>query len=101
MILKNPILDIETTDEDSDKFRSLKEGFEELTPQEKFDVVELQNIMLQKVSRHHEMYGIPKAEKKAERNEDEIISQMSSRSLDYSQMCINYYVSKISSSLKK
>lgn len=101
MEFKNPILNIKAADEDRDEFRSLKQGFEELTPEEKFDVVELQNIMLQKVSKHREMYGIPKPEKKAARNEDEIISQMSSRSLDYSQMCINYYVSKISSCLKK
>lgn len=101
MELKNPILDIETTNEDRDKIQSLKNDFEQLTPEEKFDVIELQNIMLQKVSKHHDMYGIPQAEKKTERDESEIISHMSPKSLDYSQMCVNYYVSKISSSLKK
>jgi hypothetical protein len=101
MELKNPILDIEMTEENREQIKSLKDLFEELTPEEKFDVVELQNIMLQRVSGRNDRYGIPQGSTKAERNETEIISHMSTRSLDYSQMCINYYVSKISSVLKK
>ncbi len=101
MVLKNPILYIKMTNDNSEQLQSLKDGFEELTDKEKFDVVELQNIMLQKVSRHNERYGIPESTRKSKRDENEIISNMSSRSLDYSQMCINYYVSKISSCLKK
>ncbi|WP_094227579.1 hypothetical protein [Methanolobus psychrotolerans] len=101
MELKNPILDIEMTENNREKLQSLKDGFEKLTPEERFDVVELQNIMLQKVSSHREMYGMPKSNQKTERDANEIISHMSSRSLDYSQACINYYVSKISSAVKK
>ncbi|WP_342303709.1 hypothetical protein [Methanolobus sp. ZRKC5] len=101
MELKNPILDIDVNEENRAKIQPLKDGFEELTPEERFDVVELQNIMLQKVSNHREKYGIPKTGQKAERDANEIISHMSSKSLDYSQACINYYVSKISSAMKK
>ncbi|WP_292466663.1 hypothetical protein [Methanolobus sp.] len=101
MELKNPILNIEMTEENREKLQYLKNGFEELTPEERFDVVELQNIMLQKVSNHREIYGMPKGNQQPERDANEIISHMSSKSLDYSQACINYYVSKISSVMKK
>ncbi len=101
MVLKNPILDVELTEENREQLKSLKNGFEELTADERSDVVELQNLMLQKVSYNRERYGIPESGQKVERDANEIISHMSKRSLDYSQMCINYYVSKISSTLNK
>ncbi|MDY0386411.1 MAG: hypothetical protein RBT65_04640 [Methanolobus sp.] len=101
MELKNPILDIDMNEENRAKLQPLKDGFEELNPEERFDVVELQNIMLKKVSIHREKYGMPKAGQKTERDANEIISHMSSKSLDYSQACINYYVSKISSVMEK
>lgn len=101
MEIKNPILNIEMTEENRDKIRSLKEDFEKLSTEEKLDVVELQNVMLQKVSNHRDMYGIPAETRKAERDPNDIISHMSSKSLDYSQTCINYYMSKITSALKK
>ncbi|WP_406656039.1 hypothetical protein V7O62_09335 [Methanolobus sp. ZRKC2] len=101
MELKNPILDTEVTEFNREELQSLKEGFENLSSEEKFDVVELQNIMLQKVSYHRETYGIPKNEQKTERDANEIISHMSPRSLDYSQLCINYYITKIASAVKK
>ncbi|MDG6244734.1 MAG: hypothetical protein QCH31_10180 [Methanolobus sp.] len=101
MELKNPILDIEMTEENREQIQSLKDLFEELNPEEKFDVVELQNIMLQRLSGRNDRYAFPQGSRKAQRDETQIISHMSSRSLDYSQMCINYYVSKISSVLEK
>jgi hypothetical protein len=47
------------------------------------------------------MYGIPDSKQAPKRDADEIISHMTPKSLDYSQMCINYCVSKISSTIKK
>ncbi len=101
MELKNPILDIEMTEENKDKLDSLKDGFEELSAEEKIDVIDFQNVMLQKVSIHREKYGMPDSSQAPKRDADEIISHMTPKSLDYSQMCINYYVSKISSTLRK
>lgn len=101
MELKNPILDVETTEEDREQLQYLKNGFEELTVNEKLDVIDLQNVMLEKVSIHREKYGMPESSRNSERDANEIISHMSSKSLDYSQMCINYYVSKISATLKR
>jgi septation ring formation regulator EzrA len=101
MELKNPILDIEMTEENKEELTSLKNGFEELDAEEKLDVIDFQNIMLQKVSKHREMYGIPDSKQAPKRDADEIISHMTPKSLDYSQMCINYCVSKISSTIKK
>lgn len=101
MELKNPILDIEMNEENREKLQCLQEDFEKLSPEEKFDVVELQNAMLQKVSSHRDIYGFPRQSKDCQRDANDIISNMSSRSLDYSQKCINYYMSKISSAFKK
>ncbi|TQD28465.1 hypothetical protein [Methanolobus vulcani] len=101
MELKNPILDIEMTEDNREQLTSLKKGFEELNAEEKIDVIDFQNIMLQKVSKHREMYGMPGSSQAPKRDADEIISHMSSKSMDYSQMCINYYVSKISATIKK
>ncbi|MDK2826260.1 hypothetical protein SAMN04488589_2389 [Methanolobus vulcani] len=101
MELKNPILDIEMTEENKDQLASLKNGFEELSSEEKIDVIDFQNLMLQKVSNHREKYGMPECSQNSTRCADEIISHMSPKSLDYSQMCINYYVSKISATLRK
>ncbi|WMW23843.1 hypothetical protein RE474_06920 [Methanolobus sediminis] len=101
MELKNPILDIEMTEENREQFTSMKKGFEELNAEEKIDVIDFQNIMLQKVSKHREKYGMPDSSQAPKRDADEIISHMSPKSLDYSQMCINYYVSKISATLRK
>ena len=75
--------------------------FEELSSEEKIDVIDFQNLMLQKVSSHREKYGMPTSSQAPKRDADEIISHMSPKSLDYSQMCINYYVSKISATLRK
>ncbi|MEZ5334274.1 MAG: hypothetical protein R2741_03025 [Methanolobus sp.] len=85
----------------TEKILCLREDFEKLTAEEKFDVVEFQNAMLQKVSNHSDMYGIPKETTESHRDANEIISHMSPRSLDYSQQCISYYMSKISSAFKK
>lgn len=101
MELKNPILDIEMTEENREQLTSMKKGFEELNAEEKIDVIDFQNIMLQKVSKHREKYGMPDSSQAPKRDADEIISHMSPKSLDYSQMCINYYVSKISATLRK
>ncbi|MBP1909526.1 hypothetical protein [Methanolobus bombayensis] len=101
MELKNPILDIEMTEENREQLTSLKKGFDELSSEEKLDVIDFQNVMLEKVSNHREKYGMPDSSQTPKRGADEIISHMSPKSLDYSQMCVNYYVSKISATLKK
>ncbi|TGC07241.1 hypothetical protein [Methanolobus halotolerans] len=101
MDLKNPVLNIDISKGKTEELQCLKDGFEELNPEEKFDVVELQSIMLQKIHNRREMYGLPESRQKAERDASEIISHMSPRSLDYSQNCINYYISKIASAVKK
>jgi hypothetical protein len=63
-------------------------------------VLELQDIILQTVSRYKNIGSFGHRPAKPSRTANEIISGMSPRSLDYSQMCINYYVSKISSAIK-
>ncbi len=98
--LINPISTIEVSDENRDRIQSLTDDFDKLSEKEKFDVVELQHIMLDTVSKHNEKYGIPAQSKEPERKLNEIVSHMTPKSLDYSQMCINYYASQIAKKAK-
>lgn len=99
--LINPISTIKISDENKDRIESLMNDFDDLSEKEKFDVVELQHIMLDTVSKHNEKYGIPAQSKEPERNLDEIVSNMTPKSLDYSQMCINYYASQVAKQAKR
>jgi hypothetical protein len=80
--------------------RDMNEEFDRLSGKEKLDVLELQDIILQTVSRYKDISSSGRRPAKPSRTANEIISGMSPRSLDYSQMCINYYVSKISSTMR-
>lgn len=71
------------------------EDFEKLSPSEKLDVLQLQNIMLDTVARHNEKYGIPRRNIHIERPLSEIIAHMSKVSIDYSQKCVDYYVEHV------
>jgi len=95
MEIKNPLFD-EMADEHSKDIRNLREGFDSLSGKEKLDVLELQDIMLQTVSRHKDICRLERRPAEPSRTANEIISGMSPRSLDYSQQCINYFVARIS-----
>lgn len=97
--LINPVSQIKLSDENRDEIESLMSDFEKLTPEEKVDVVELQNLMLEFASKHNKEYGIPEDTGKVERTPNEIINQMSKKSLDYSQMCLRYYVSQLANKM--
>ena len=99
--LINPISTIEVSDENRDRIQSLTDDFDKLSEKEKFDVVELQHIMLDTVSKHNEKYGMPPQSKEPERKLNEIVSHMTPKSLDYSQTCINYYASQIAKQAKR
>lgn len=99
--LINPISTIEISDENRERIQSLTNDFDKLSEKEQFDVVELQHIMLDTVSKHNEEYGIPAKGKQPERKLNEIVSHMTPKSLDYSQMCINYYASQIAKQAKR
>ena len=99
--LINPISTIKISDENREHIQNLMNDFDKLTETEKFDVVELQHIMLDTVSKHNEKYEIPTQSKDPERNLNEIVSHMTPKSLDYSQMCINYYASQIAKQAKR
>ena len=74
--------------------------FEKLSPEEKVDVIELQNLMLEFASKHNNEYGILEYTKNVQRTPNEIINKMSKKSLDYSQMCLRYYVSQIANKMQ-
>ncbi|HJH29015.1 MAG TPA: hypothetical protein C5S51_04895 [Methanosarcinaceae archaeon] len=99
--LINPISTIEVSDENRDRIESLMNDFDKLSEKEKFDVVELQHIMLDIVSMHNEKYGIPAQNKEPERKLSEIVEHMTPKSLDYSQTCINYYASQTAKNAKR
>ena len=79
------IFDIKSTKENRGKLESLKNDFNKLSSQEKFDVLEFQNIMFESLSKYNELSGI-----ESETDVSGIISRMSSRSLDHSQRCMSY-----------
>lgn len=98
--LINPISQIEVSDENREEIESLVSDFEKLSTEEKVDVIELQNLMLEFASKHNNEYGIPEYTEKVERTPNEIINKMSKKSLDYSQMCLRYYVSQMANKMQ-
>jgi hypothetical protein len=99
--LINPISQIQISDENREEVERLMSDFEKLSPEEKVDVIELQNLMLEFASKHNKEYGIPEYTDKVDRTPNEIINQMSKQSLDYSQMCLKYYVSQLADKMPK
>ncbi|MCC7575768.1 MAG: hypothetical protein KK926_02890, partial [Methanomethylovorans sp.] len=75
--IKHPISELEVDEKDRDRIRKIMEDFEKLSPSEKLDVVQLQNIMLETVARHNEKYGIPRRTIQVERPLSEIVAHMS------------------------
>ncbi|WP_292464892.1 hypothetical protein [Methanolobus sp.] len=101
MEVQNIFSDSEMTGEHSKNIRSMEEEFDRLSGKEKLDVLELQGIMLQTVSRHTDICSLKHRPVKPLRTANEIISGMSPRSLDYSQQCINYFVARIAEKAKR
>jgi hypothetical protein len=93
--IKHPISELEVDEKDRDRIRKIMEDFEKLSPSEKLDVLQLQNIMLETVARHNEKYGIPRRTVQVERPLSEIVAHMSKVSIDYSQKCVDYYVEHV------
>lgn len=93
--IKHPISELDVDEKDRDRIRKIMEDFEKLSPSEKLDVLQLQNIMLETVARHNEKYGIPRRTIKVERPLSEIVAHMSKVSIDYSQKCVDYYVEHV------
>jgi len=93
--IKHPISELEVDEKDRDRIRKIMEDFEKLSPSEKLDVLQLQNIMLETVARHNEKYGIPRRTIQVERPLSEIVAHMSKVSIDYSQKCVDYYVEHV------
>jgi hypothetical protein len=93
--IKHPISELEVDEKDRERIRKIMEDFEKLSPSEKLDVLQLQNIMLDTVARHNEKYGIPRRNIHIERPLSEIIAHMSKVSIDYSQKCVDYYVEHV------
>jgi hypothetical protein len=93
--IKHPISELEVDEKDKDRIRKIMEDFEKLSPSEKLDVLQLQNIMLETVARHNEKYGIPRRTIQVERPLSEIVAHMSKVSIDYSQKCVDYYVEHV------
>ncbi|AGB50571.1 hypothetical protein Metho_2428 [Methanomethylovorans hollandica DSM 15978] len=69
--------------------------FEKLSPSEKLNVLQLQDIMLETVTKHYEKYGIFRRTIQVERPLSEIVAHMSKVSIDYSQKCVDYYVEHV------
>jgi hypothetical protein len=99
--VQNPFSDSEMTGEHGKDVRAMKEEFDRLSGKEKLDVLELQDIILQTVSRYKDIGYSGHRPAKSSRTANEIISGMSSRSLDYSQQCINYFVARIAEKTKR
>ncbi len=93
--IRHPISELEVDEKDKDRIRKIMEDFEKLSPSEKLDVLQLQNIMLETVARHNEKYGIPRRTIKVERPLSAIVAHMSKVSIDYSQKCVDYYVEHV------
>ncbi|WP_370571895.1 hypothetical protein [Methanomethylovorans sp.] len=93
--IKHPISELEVDEKDRERIRKIMEDFEKLSPSEKLDVLQLQNIMLETVARHNEKYGIPRRTVQVERPLSEIVAHMSKVSIDYSQKCVDYYVEHV------
>lgn len=93
--IKHPISELEVDEKDRERIRKIMEDFEKLSPSEKLDVLQLQNIMLETVARHNEKYGIPRRTVQVERPLSEIVAHMSKVSIDYSQNCVDYYVEHV------
>ena len=97
----NPISKIKVTDENREHINSMINDFDRLSNNDQLDVMELQNIMLATVSKHNEKYGIPNSDQDVRKDPKEIIGNMTKQSLDYSQACINYYLSQMQKENKK
>lgn len=69
--------------------------FEKLSSSEKLNVLQLQDIMLETVTKHYEKYGISRRTIQVERPLSEIVAHMSKVSIDYSQKCVEYYVEHV------
>jgi len=93
--LINPLSEIKISGKNREQIEGLMTKFNDLSSDEKLDVIELQNLMLDFASRHNKEYGIPTSTTRVERTPNVIINKMSAKSLDYSQMCLKYYVSQI------
>lgn len=93
--IKHPISELVVDEKDRERIRKIMEDFEKLSPSEKLDVLQLQNIMLETVARHNEKYGIPRRTVQVERPLSEIVAHMSKVSIDYSQKCVDYYVEHV------
>ncbi|WP_406660296.1 hypothetical protein V7O66_10660 [Methanolobus sp. ZRKC3] len=92
MEFNSPIFDIKVTGKNKERLQALKNDFDALSNEEKFDVLEFQNIMMTSLSKYNELSGI---KKENEMDVNEVISRMSSRSLDHSQMSMAYLRSQV------
>lgn len=93
--IRHPISELEVDEKEKGRIQKILEDFEKLSPSEKLDVLQLQNIMLETVARHNEKYGIPQRTVHVERPLSEIVAHMSKVSIDYSQNCVDYYVEHV------
>ncbi len=93
--IKHPISELEVDEKNRDHIRKLMKDFEKLSPSEKLNVLQLQDIMLETVTKHYEKYGISRRTIQVERPLSEIVAHMSKISIDYSQNCVDYYVEHV------
>lgn len=93
--IKHPISELEVDEKNRDHIRKLMKDFEKLSPSEKLNVLQLQDIMLETVTKHYEKYGISRRTIQVERPLSEIVVHMSKVSIDYSQKCVDYYVEHV------
>lgn len=93
--IKYPISELEVDEKNRDHIRKLMKDFEKLSPSEKLNVLQLQDIMLETVTKHYEKYGISRRTIQVERPLSEIVVHMSKVSIDYSQKCVDYYVEHV------
>lgn len=93
--IKHPISELEVDEKNRDHIRKLMKDFEKLSPSEKLNVLQLQDIMLETVTKHYEKYGIFRRTIQVERPLSEIVAHMSKVSIDYSQKCVDYYVEHV------
>lgn len=93
--IKHPISELEVDEKNRDHIRKLMKDFEKLSSSEKLNVLQLQDIMLETVTKHYEKYGISRRTIQVERPLSEIVAHMSKVSIDYSQKCVDYYVEHV------
>jgi len=93
--IKHPISELEVDEKNRDHIRKLMKDFEKLSSSEKLNVLQLQDIMLETVTKHYEKYGISRRTIQVERPLSEIVAHMSKVSIDYSQKCVEYYVEHV------